>query len=353
MQPMQPHDALNICSNHPLDGLNTFGVRARAKHYVRITKPHELVLLHQHPVYRQAERRLVLGGGSNILFTQDYDGLVIHNAIEGMSIRSIEPRTGQLFLEVGSGMNWHRLVEYTVKKNWGGLENLALIPGTVGAAPVQNIGAYGVELKNVFDELEAFNLETGTFERFDAERCAFGYRDSFFKRAGKGKYIITMVCLCLCRNPVEEQLNTSYGALSTYLQEEGIGKPTAKAVAEAVIAIRQSKLPDPKELGNCGSFFKNPVLPQAHFERIEQEHPQVPHYPAGEGRVKVPAAWLIEQAGWKGKRVGPVGSHEQQALVLVNYGGATGMQAWALAKRIQEAVFERFGVALEPEVNVL
>lgn len=337
----------NIRHNVSLRHFNTFGLEAKARYYVAVQAVEELQALVQDPDLRKLPW-LILGGGSNVLLTQDFPGLVIHNRLLGKEV--VREDEHHAWVRAESGEVWHELVLFALENGLGGIENLSLIPGMVGAAPMQNIGAYGVELQEVFEELEAVSLEAGKVERFDAAACRFGYRESVFKHELKGQYFITAVTLRLAKEPV---LNTSYGAIQQTLEERGITEPTAKEVSEAVISIRQSKLPDPQELGNSGSFFKNPVVPQEQFEQLQEQHPKVPHYPAGEGLVKVPAGWLIEQAGWKGKRVGNTGSHVRQSLVLVNYGDATGAEVWALAKEIQQSVKEQFGIELQPEVNII
>jgi UDP-N-acetylmuramate dehydrogenase len=293
----------------------------------------------------------VLGGGSNILLTQDVPGLTLHMGIGGMAV--VHEDAQSVHLRVGAGEPWHATVLHAVAQGWGGLENLALIPGTMGAAPMQNIGAYGVELQDVFHSLEALHLPTGQWHTFDKAACAFGYRTSVFKTSHRGQYIITHVTLRLHKAP--HTLHLGYGAVAEEVarrvppgQQPGIAH-----VAEAVMHIRRSKLPDPAQLGNAGSFFKNPVIPAAHHARLLALHPGLPGWPQPDGSVKVPAAWLIEHTGWKGKRVGHTGAHATQPLVLVNYGGATGHDIWQLAQAIRQSVLQAFDIALEPEVNVL
>jgi len=324
---------------------NTFGVDALAPELLVIESGEQLLEL----LSARAKRPyLILGGGSNVLFRQSPSGAVLLNRIKGMEL--VEETDEEVTIGVGGGENWHELVLWTLAHNWGGLENLSLIPGTVGAAPIQNIGAYGVELKDTFVGLEAIELRSGEELVFSAEDCAFGYRDSYFKRAGKGKYFITRVYLTLQKKPV---VNVSYGAIKEVLQAANIDHPTIQDVSKAVVKIRNSKLPDPAFIGNAGSFFKNPELEAEEFYRLQAEYPQIPHFSAQEGRVKVPAGWLIEQCGWKGQRRGNACCYEKQALVLVNLGGATGAEIWALAQEILETVKEKFGVKLEVEVNVI
>lgn len=292
---------------------------------------------------------MFLGGGSNVLLCNDYAGLVIRNAIKGKQI--VHEDDDHVFLKVYSGESWHETVMYCVERNWGGIENLSLIPGTVGAAPMQNIGAYGVELENVFDHLEAFNLHTFELETFNKSQCAFGYRESVFKRQLKGQYFIYSVTFKLNKKPI---IHADYGDIQAILNEKGLSAETAgiKDVSDAVIHIRQSKLPDPKVLGNSGSFFKNPQITIEHFEALKQKFPDIKGYPQNDG-MKVPAGWLIEQCEWKGKRVGNTGSHAKQALVLVNYGGATGSEIYQLAQDIIQSVADKFSIHLEPEVNIV
>jgi UDP-N-acetylmuramate dehydrogenase len=327
-----------------LQAYNTFGVNAFADALIEIDSEEKLQeVIHSKP----ARPFFILGGGSNVLFRQDLKDTVLLNCIKGMVLVEEDDETATI--AVGGGENWHELVRWTLENNWGGLENLSLIPGTVGAAPIQNIGAYGVELKDSFMGLEAIELSTGEEQVFSAEDCQFGYRDSYFKRDGKGKYFITRVYLSLSK---QTQVNTSYGAIQEVLQAANIDQPTIHDVSNAVIQIRSSKLPDPAVIGNCGSFFKNPELEQSEFENLYAQYSQMPHYPAI-GKVKVPAGWLIEQCGWKGQKRGNVGCYEKQALVLVNLGGATGGEVWDLAQEIKTSVKEKFGVELEVEVNVI
>jgi UDP-N-acetylmuramate dehydrogenase len=336
-----------IKENVPLAGLTTFGVPARARFYAEVHTPEELRALLQQPEVKGLPK-MILGGGSNLLFTQDYPGLLIRNRIEGMEV--IREDDSEVHLRVGGGVVWHDLVRFAVEKGWGGIENLSLIPGTVGAAPIQNIGAYGVELKESMQELQALNLETLEERIFTPEECAFGYRDSVFKRELKGQYFILYVHFRLRKLSVP---NVSYGAIKDTLAEMGVESPDVQAVSEAVCRIRRSKLPDPAEIGNAGSFFKNPEIPEEQFQLLKASYPALPGYPVGPGRVKVPAGWLIEQCGWKGKRVGQTGSHKDQALVLVNYGGATGADVLELARAVQDSVLEKFGIELEMEVNIV
>ena len=292
----------------------------------------------------------ILGGGSNILLLKDfYDTLFIKNKIEG--IRIIQNTEGRVLVEIGGGVNWHDFVLWAIENNLAGVENLSLIPGTVGAAPIQNIGAYGVEIKDVFKKLEALNLQTLELQIFTNQDCYFGYRDSVFKNNLKGRYLITKVFLNL--HSKSTSLHTSYGDISKILLERGIEKPTIRGISEAVITIRKSKLPDPIHIGNAGSFFKNPTISKVDFDVLKKQFPNIVGHPSGTGEIKVAAGWLIEQSGWKGQRLGRVGVHERQALVLVNYGGGKGSEIKDLAQKIQVSVFEKFHIELMPEVNFL
>jgi UDP-N-acetylmuramate dehydrogenase len=292
---------------------------------------------------------LFLGGGSNVLLTKNQDALVVKISIPGISI--VQEDADFVWVKGGAGVVWDEFVQFTVDRAWSGLENLSLIPGTVGAAPMQNIGAYGVEIKDTFESLEALNLKTLEIEVFDAKACAFGYRESFFKRAGKGQYLINSVTFKLAKKP---SVKTSYGAIQEVLATKGISQPSIREVADAVIEIRQSKLPDPKEIGNSGSFFKNPTVSASEAARLISENPGIPHYPVeGSSDVKFPAGWFIEKAGWKGFRRGDAGVHAKQALVLVNYGEAKGDEILALSEEIKKSILDTFGVVLETEVNIL
>jgi UDP-N-acetylmuramate dehydrogenase len=296
---------------------------------------------------RASEPLLVLGGGSNVLMHQDWEGRLLHMQVKG--VQKVVDDGDAVEVVVGAGESWHSWVMHALEQGWNGLENLSLIPGSVGASPMQNIGAYGVEVKDRFAWLEAIHRETGALERFDAERCAFGYRDSIFKQAERDRWVIVRVAFQLARTA---PLNTQYGAIRTELEARNwdIGT-THLQVAEAVMHIRRSKLPDPATLGNAGSFFKNPVVSADAFEHVQASNPEIVHYPAPDGQVKLAAGWLIERAGWKGHRRGSCGVHDRQALVLVNHGGATGAEVWALAQAIMDDVEMKFGVRLEPEVN--
>ena len=330
-----------------LKNLNTFGIPAQARYYVRIDTLQSLRDLLARPSLR-ALPRLVLGGGSNLVFLNDFQGIVMHMAIKELT--TIRADKDHVWVQAGAGVNWHQLVLHCVANGYAGIENLSLIPGTVGAAPMQNIGAYGVELCDVFESLEALEVRSGAVHTFDQAACAFGYRDSIFKNALKGQYIILNVTLRLQKTPT---FQTAYGVIQSTLDAMNVQALSIKAISDAVIHIRQSKLPDPARLGNAGSFFKNPVMAPAQFKQLQAKYPQIPGYEQPEGQVKVPAAWLIEQCGWKGKTRGPVGVHKQQALVLVNYGGGTGQALFQLAQDIQQSVKERFGIEIKPEVHLI
>jgi UDP-N-acetylmuramate dehydrogenase len=340
---------MRIHKNFSLKKYNTFGIEARCSAFAEVKSVEDIrrvVATNKLPIQ-------LLGGGSNILFLKDnYDELFIKNGIQGINIVE-DTEGGGILVEIGGGVVWHDFVMWAIDNNLAGVENLALIPGTVGAAPIQNIGAYGVELKDVFVRLEAFNMQkTVGLRYFSKAECKFGYRDSVFKNELKGQYFITRVFLNLQRKPT--QLHTGYGDISKILAEKSIENPTIRDVSNAVIAIRKSKLPDPSVIGNAGSFFKNPTIPKEEFDALKEQFPNIVGYPIEntEG-VKVAAGWLIEQCNWKGKRLGRVGVHERQALVLVNYGGGKGSQIEHLAKKIQASVFEKFHILLTPEVNFL
>jgi UDP-N-acetylmuramate dehydrogenase len=332
---------------------NTFGLDVQARYFARFASVDELRNLLQYPVV-QAARKLILGGGSNLLFTENFDGVVLKNEIRGLEIALEPAAAATALLRAGAGESWHGLVEYSLALGLSGLENLSLIPGTVGAAPLQNIGAYGAELRDTFEHLDALEISTGALRRFTAAECGFGYRESVFKNALKNQFVVTAVTFRLHR---EAQPNVRYGAIQDTLTELGISElPTPQQVSQAVVHIRRSKLPDPAEIGNAGSFFKNPEISQTQYDALLAQHPGLPGYPVP-GGVKVPAAWLIERAGWKGIRRGPGGGthgvHDRQALVLVHLGGAQGHELVALAHDIIASVREKFGVALHPEVNIL
>ena len=337
---------MQLSKNTSLKPYNTFGIDVNAHLFAEWNSVQDVVDYVKNADVR-SHKRLILGGGSNMLLTQDFEGLVIKNAILGRDV--IFENQDEVILKIGGGEVWHEIVIWSIAKGWNGMENMSLIPGSVGAAPIQNIGAYGVELKDIFVELEAVHLETGERKVFNLEDCAFGYRESVFKTTYKGEYVIVSVTLRLTK---KENFNISYGSISQELELAGVTKLTAKAISDAVITIRQSKLPDPVKLGNSGSFFKNPIISEELYEEVKFEHHGLPAYPASEGMVKVPAGWLIDQAGWKGKRVGNCGVHAKQALVLVNYGGASGQEIFQLSENIIADVIQKYGIELEREVNV-
>ncbi len=334
-----------IQENFNLRPYNTFGIEVFANRFGKFSTISELKALLN---LRGDDDLLFLGGGSNVLFTQNFDGLVLRNELKG--IERVNEDESHVWIKSGAGEVWHDLVLYCVKNNYGGIENLSLIPGSVGASPMQNIGAYGVEIKDVFSSLEALNLATGEIDVFDKEACKFGYRESVFKRKLKGKYVITSVTFKLTKT---HTINSSYGAIEAELAKMSISNPTIVDISNAVIAIRSSKLPNPAEIGNAGSFFKNPVVEQKVLEKIQANYENVPNYPANEGFVKLAAGWLIEQAGWKGKTFGTYGVHALQALVLVNYSDATGNEIFELSSQIIADIEAKFGVTLEREVNIL
>ncbi|UOB16992.1 UDP-N-acetylmuramate dehydrogenase [Abyssalbus ytuae] len=335
-----------IKHNISLKNYNTFGIDIKAKNFISVNTVNDLeevLKLQQYP------EKFVLGGGSNVLLTKNVDALVIHINIKGIEL--ISETNTHVLIKAKAGENWHEFVLWTLKQNYGGLENLSLIPGNVGTAPIQNIGAYGVELKDSFHECDVINIKTQDKHKFSLKECHFGYRDSIFKNKERGKYIITSVTFKLTKN--NHHFNTSYGAIQERLNELGITNPTLKDISNAVISIRKSKLPDPKEIGNSGSFFKNPVISKNVFKDIVNQFPNAPHYILNDSEIKLPAGWLIEQCGYKGKRYGDAGVHEKQALVLVNYGNATGKEIIELAEKIQKSVKEKFNIHIEPEVNII
>jgi UDP-N-acetylmuramate dehydrogenase len=336
---------METIQDYSLKEFNSFGLDVRCKSLIILRDESELsTLLPCSPA-----DIFLLGGGSNILLTSHLDKIVIKNEISGIEL--VEETGSEVVIRVGAGENWHNFVLWCVEQNYGGVENLSLIPGTVGAAPIQNIGAYGVELEEVFVSLEAYEIRTGKKRSFTKEECNYGYRNSVFKNDLKSKYFITRVMLRLSKK--DHKLNVSYGAISKFLEAKGIEEPTIEDVSNAVISIRKSKLPDPKELGNSGSFFKNPEVSKSQFEKLQLKFPAIVFYNLPTGMVKVPAGWLIEQCGWKGKKVGNVGCFKNQALVIVNYGGASPREIVRLSKEIQASVFEKFSIQLETEVNFI
>jgi UDP-N-acetylmuramate dehydrogenase len=331
-----------------LQPYNTFGIKALAKHFTSINSQKETLDLLQSEVFK-TEKHIFLGGGSNILLTKDFDGLVVRVALKG--ITTIKEDDNTITLKVGAGERWHDFVMYCVERDFGGIENLSLIPGTVGAAPMQNIGAYGVEIKNNIELVEAIEVSSGVVKNFTNTACKFGYRESIFKQELKDKYLISSVTLTLSKQ--NHRYTISYGAIEDTLKQQGIKDVSIKAISDAVISIRRSKLPDPARIGNAGSFFKNPSIHADLYDFLKKNFPSMPSFPSENNMIKIPAGWLIEQCGWKGKTFNNIGVHKDQALVLVNYGGGRGEEIWKLAMEIQQSVQEKFNVMLQPEVNVL
>ena len=337
---------MQIQHNISLKAFNTFGIDVKAKHFVVVTSLDELkevLTLGDFP------NTFILGGGSNMLLTKDIEDLVVHVDLKGIEVQS--ENDTHVTVKAMAGENWHAFVLWCLEQNYGGIENLSLIPGNVGTAPIQNIGAYGVELKDVFESCEVLELETNTVENFNKIDCQFGYRDSIFKQKKKGKYIIVSVTFNLTKT--NHILYTEYGAINSELQNMNIYQPSIQDVSNAIITIRQSKLPDPNKIGNCGSFFKNPIISIHHFETLKKSFPEIPGYPVSEDKVKIPAGWLIETAGFKGKTFENYGVHKNQALVLVNYGGAKGRDILKLARLIQKTIIRIFEVTIETEVNII
>lgn len=332
--------------NKSLKAFNTFGVESHAEWFVEARTADEvwscLETFRDKPI-------MVLGGGSNLLLTKDLSGVVLKISLKGIAV--VQDYENHVVLEVQAGEVWHDVVQYCLEQDYGGIENLALIPGQMGTAPIQNIGAYGVELKDVFDSCVALNRNTGQKEVFNLDDCHFGYRESVFKNELKNQFVILSVRVRLTKR--QHELKLDYGSISEVLQQQGVKNPGIRQVAQAVIAIRQSKLPDPKILGNSGSFFKNPIVSEAEVNRLQGLYPDLPSYQAGNHLKKIPAGWLIQHAGYKGYRQGDAGVHENQALVLVNYGEATGLEIKELAQTIQDKVFHDFGIKLTPEVNII
>jgi UDP-N-acetylmuramate dehydrogenase len=334
-----------IEESYSLKSYNTFGVQAYATIFAEANNPDDLKTIID--VFREDHKpKLILGGGSNLLFTGDFDGIVIFPDLKGHEL--VKHHDTHVWVKAYAGENWDKFVAFCVSKNWGGIENLSHIPGNVGGCPVQNIGAYGVEVKDVIDAVETIDLQTGEIRVFSNAECKFGYRDSIFKHSGKNKYVITAVIFKLSAEPV---CNTRYADVTEELKK--FPEITIASVRKAIIAIRQRKLPDPEQFGNAGSFFKNPVIPKEQFELIRRTHQNIPFYPQDNDNVKVPAAWLIETCGWKGKREGNIGTYETQPLVIVNYGEATGAEVLEFAKKVQYSVKEKFDLDLEMEINVV
>ncbi|WP_378186934.1 UDP-N-acetylmuramate dehydrogenase [Aquimarina sp. W85] len=337
---------MSIVHNKSLQSYNTFGIDVKAQTYCQITTEDQLLntLLNN-----TSKKIFVLSGGSNMLLTQDIDALVMHIAIQGIETQLESDNT--ILVTAKAGENWHEFVQFCIKNNYGGLENLSLIPGYVGSAPIQNIGAYGTELKDTFVSCQAISIKSGKRRTFTASDCQFGYRSSIFKTSLRSQYIITEVTFRLTTS--KHILNTSYGAIQALLNEQKVSSPTLKNVGDAVIAIRKSKLPDPTKIGNSGSFFKNPIIDDTHFNLLRAKYPEIPFYQITDNQFKIPAGWLIEKSGFKGKRWGDAGVHEKQALVLVNYGNATGLEVLKVSERIKHKIKENFNIALETEVNII
>ncbi|RIA08822.1 UDP-N-acetylmuramate dehydrogenase [Flavobacteriaceae bacterium MAR_2010_72] len=337
---------MHIQQNISLKSYNTFGIDVKAKHFVSAKSLQDLQEVLSSSAY---PNKFILGGGSNMLLTKDIDALVILIDLKGIEV--VSQSREHVIVKAYAGENWHEFVLWCLKNNFGGIENLSLIPGNVGSAPIQNIGAYGVELKDVFVSCEAIDLKNRSIRTFNKADCEFDYRESIFKQKLKDTLIITSVTLKLTSS--NHKLSTGYGAIANQLQEYNIAQPTIQDISKAVIAIRQSKLPDPKDIGNSGSFFKNPVISKTQFEVLKAQFPTIPSYEVSSTEIKVPAGWLIEQAGFKGKTLGNYGVHKDQALVLVNYGGATGQDILQLARLIQKTVFKIFNISIETEVNII
>lgn len=334
-----------VKKNISLKPYNTFGIEVFADEFIEIQELSEL-----QKFVEKNKNFFILGGGSNVLFTKNINKPVLKIQTKG---KTVTEKSDNYFayVQAEAGESWHEFVLWCIDNGYGGLENLSLIPGNVGTAPMQNIGAYGIELKDVFDSLEALHIPTNQIKSFSKTECNFGYRESFFKNDGKNEYIILKVTFKLTK--INHHIKTDYGAIKEELNKKGIKNPGIKEVSEAVIAIRQSKLPDPKDIGNSGSFFKNPVISKKLYDKLQSKNKNIPSYVVSENEMKIPAGWLIEQCGFKGKRFGNTGVHEKQALVLVNYGKATGKEVLELAKRIQTQVKKTFEIDLEIEVNII
>jgi len=336
-----------IQQNYSLKQLNTFGIEVLAQHFSAFSTIDQLTALlsDQHFI---SVPKLILGGGSNLLFTKNVDGLVLKNELKGIEL--IKEDADHYYVSVAAGEVWHNFVMHCIEHNYAGLENLSLIPGNVGASPMQNIGAYGVEIKDCFHELQAYHIQEKTLHTFNKEACKFGYRESVFKQQLKNQFIITSVTYRLNKKPV---FKISYGAIEKELEQQGVKELNIRAISDAVCAIRRSKLPDPKVIGNAGSFFKNPEVAKNKFAFLQSRFPEIVGYPVENGNVKLAAGWLIEKCGWKGKRKGDAGVHALQALVLVNYGNASGKEIYKLSQEVMDSVMNTFGVTLEREVNIL
>ena len=336
---------MQIQENISLRSYNTFGIDVKARYFSRFNNSDELEEL---TANNSRLPTLILGGGSNILFTKDFDGLILKNEIKG--IAELHEDSEYVYVKAGAGENWHQFVLHCIQRNWAGVENLSLIPGNVGASPMQNIGAYGVEIDDVFWDLEAYHIQERKMVTFTRSDCEFGYRESVFKKKFKDQFVILNVTFQLRKKP---RFNTSYGAIEQELDRMGVKDLSIKTISDAVINIRSSKLPNPKELGNAGSFFKNPTIAAADFERLKSKFENIVGHTNADGSVKLAAAWLIEQCGWKGFRKGDAGCNARQALVLVNYGNATGKEIYQLSEEILQSVKEKFGITLEREVNII
>jgi UDP-N-acetylmuramate dehydrogenase len=338
---------MKVQENISLKPYNTFGIEAKAKYFAAFESLSELEEILNSKL-QTPNSKLILGGGSNILLTKDFDGIVLKNEIKRIQI--VKEDEDHIYIKAGAGENWHQFVLYCVNKNYAGVENLSLIPGNIGASPMQNIGAYGVEIKDVFYELEAFHKQDKVLQKFSLEECEFGYRESVFKNKYKDQFVITSVIYRLNK---KSSFNTSYGAINQELEKMGVQDLTVQAISQAVINIRTSKLPDPKEVGNAGSFFKNPVISNEQFSELKKAFPNIIAFPSGTDHTKLAAGWLIEQCGWKGYRKNDAGCYPKQALVLVNYGNATGKEIFDLSEEIIQSVKKTFGVVLEREVNII
>lgn len=336
---------MQIEENKSLKAFNTFGIDARAKYFSSFNEVHQLEELLE---YKPFTDQLILGRGSNILLTKDFDGIVLKNEIKGMEV--VNENADHIFIKAGAGESWHQFVMHCVKNNYAGVENLSLIPGNVGASPMQNIGAYGVEIKDVFYELEAFHKKDKIIQKFSLNDCAFGYRESVFKNKYRNQFVITSVTYRLNKKPC---FNTSYGAINQQLEKMGVKELSVQAISQAVIHIRSSKLPDPKQIGNAGSFFKNPIIQNEQFHELKKAFSSIVAFPSDNTHTKLAAGWLMEQCGWKGYRKGDAGCYPKQALVLVNYGTATGKEIFQLSEEIIQSVQNKFGITLEREVNII
>ena len=336
----------NFINNVSLKNYNTFGINAKAKYFVEFESIMELEKIISSDTFNN-NKNFILGGGSNLLFTQDYDGLIIHNKIAGICI--LEDNKTNVIVEVGGGVNWHEFVMWSVNQKLSGIENLALIPGTVGASPMQNIGAYGMEVKDSISKVHAFEIASKELKTFSNKECNFGYRNSIFKEILRNKFIITKVEFKLSKIAINK---TNYGAIEEELKNLNL-QPSPKNIAEAVIGIRSRKLPNPAEIGNSGSFFKNPIIKTSNFRKLKNKFPEMVGYKISEEETKIAAGWLIDNAGLKGYRKGDAGVHKNQALVLVNYGNASGQEIINLSKMIQETILKKYGIQIEPEVNIL